>query len=800
MKKYIDWQNEDSEEQLSESEFQEKLIQMFVENNRGKFDEIVAAIDIGDISHAYRLAHNLKSNAGQLNKPFLQKAAAEVELNLKNDKNLVSPWQMEALEAELNNAIADFKMLIDSPAATIAAEPVEPIVAPQITEEKKNSLLIVDDDVSNLMELSHILLPKYKIYTAKDGAQALMQAQKTLPDLILLDIVMPDMNGFDVLTELLKLDETKNIPVIFITGMSDDFNEHRGLELGAVDYIRKPFDMMVVKHRVRRNIKIINLQRDLESAAKAAESANQAKSSFLANMSHEIRTPMNAIIGITMILMQNEKLPHEIKEGLDKIYSSCDMLLGIINDILDFSKIEAGKMDITPSQYEIASMINDSVQLNIMRIGGKPIEFELQINENVSAKLIGDELRIKQILNNMLSNAFKYTEAGKVILSVTSEVSPDKQNVILCISVQDTGHGMSEEQLSKLFDEYTRFNQQSGRIVEGTGLGLAIMQQLVKMMGGEIHVESKPGTGSLFVIRLPQMVVSPEVIGKEKAENLKRFRINQMSKKMSQIIREPMPYGSVLIVDDVEANLYVAKGLLKPYKLQIDTASSGLEAVNRVKNGKVYDIIFMDHMMPVMDGIEAAKQLRELGYKPPIVALTANAVAGQADMFIQNGFDDFISKPIDIRQLNAVLNQLVRDKYLPGKSKAVQMQDIGEPESRIENIEIAGLDMIKGVMKYDEEDSYLQILDIYVKSIRSILKGIDIVNEDNLDAYKLSIHSIKGASLDVYADEIGNMAGDLENAANSGNLGYINCRTPEFLQKAWRIVNEIETMLLNITE
>ncbi len=407
------------------------------------------------------------------------------------------------------------------------------------------------------------------------------------------------------------------------------------------------------------------LQHKLEDALAAAEIANKAKSSFLANMSHEIRTPMNAILGITEILVQDDTLPAGVMEGLAKIYASCDLLLGIINDVLDFSKIEAGKLDITPAPYEIASLINDSVQLNMMRVGSKPIEFVLQIDENLPARLVGDELRIKQILNNLLSNAFKYTEEGSVTLRLGFE-QRENNEVMLIIGVKDTGQGMTKQQIDKLFDEYTRFQAETARVIEGTGLGMAITQRLVYLMNGEIRVGSEPGRGSLFVVGLPQGIVDAGVLGKEVAENLRTFQLGHIAqRKRMQLTRDYMPYGKVLIVDDVETNIYVAAGLMKLYGLQTETAASGLEAIEKIKDGNTYDIVFMDHMMPVMDGMETTKYLRKLGYTAPIVALTANAVAKQAKLFLQNGFDDFIAKPIDIRQLDTVLNRLVRDKQPP---------------------------------------------------------------------------------------------------------------------------------------
>ena len=420
----------------------------------------------------------------------------------------------------------------------------------------------------------------------------------------------------------------------------------------------------LVKKRTNELALQTTMLKEMEAASQAA---SRSKSVFLANMSHEIRTPLNAILGITELLLQRASLPTETAEGLEKIYSSSELLLGVLNDILDFSKIAADKIDIMPGRYKVANMIGDTMRLNMMRINNKSVDFELHIDENIPANLVGDIFRIKQILNNLLSNAFKYTAAGKVTLSVTAEAIPGKEEVMLVFVVRDTGCGMTKTQLGNIYEEYARFNHGGNIAIEGTGLGLLITQSLVNRMNGEIHIESEPGGGSIFSIRLPQKTVDMEALGKATAAKLRNFRTNyQPIKKKRQLAREPMPYGSVLIVDDVEMNLYVAEGLMKPYKLQTDTAMSGWEAIEKIQSGKVYDIVFMDHMMPEMDGMETTKYLRDMGYNAPIVALTANAVTGQADVFLQNGFDDFIPKPIDIRQLNSVLNKLIRDKQSAG--------------------------------------------------------------------------------------------------------------------------------------
>ena len=399
-----------------------------------------------------------------------------------------------------------------------------------------------------------------------------------------------------------------------------------------------------------------------------------AKSKFLATMSHEIRTPMNVILGVTESQLLAKPPSREMKEAFEKIYDSGNMLLHIINDILDLSKIEAGKFELNPAKYETLSLINDTANMSIMQFGHKQIDFKLKVDENIPSHLFGDELRIKQILNNLLSNAFKYTNSGEVALSFSVENTVrEEDRTDLIIRVRDTGQGMTKEQVNKLFDEYSRFNLEANRTTVGTGLGMAITKNLIKFMNGTMAVESEPGKGTLFTVMLPQQIRGEGSLGKEAAENLQKFNItNTMRERKAKIVREHMPYGKVLIVDDFKSNLDVAKLLLKPYGLQIDTADSGFEAIDLVTGGKTYDIIFMDHMMPEMDGIETTLKLRRLGYNQPVFALTANAIAGQQEVFLANGFDGYITKPIDIRQLNDSLNKFIRDKkrdqQIPGAS------------------------------------------------------------------------------------------------------------------------------------
>jgi len=562
----------------------------------------------------------------------------------------------------------------------------------------------------------------------------------------------------------------------------------------ASNFIKKPFER-------------------IEVLKEEAEAANKAKSAFLSTMSHEIRTPMNAILGISEIHLQNEALDPTIREALDKIYSSGDLLLSIINDILDLSKIEAEKLELNVSNYEVASLISDAAQLNMMRIGSKPLEFELNVNEKMPAQMLGDELRIKQVLNNLLSNAFKYTASGFVKLNIDAEEGKKNDELNLVIVVSDSGQGMSKEQLSRLFDEYSRFNQAANSATEGTGLGMSIARKLINLMKGDINVESEPGKGTVFTVRLAQGKCQCDELGKDVADNLRQFRSHSRAfMRRVQISREPMPYGSILVVDDVEANIYVARGLLAPYYLKVDSVMSGADAINKVKSGEIYDVLFMDHMMPEMDGIEATKIIRSCGYKAPIIALTANAVSGQADMFLQSGFDDFISKPIDIRHLNTILNKYVRDKQSQAVIDSARLQmaaavsaqlsggedDPGENklQFRLLRENIDGLDIVKGLHRFEgDAEFYLKVLHAYTSSIKSAFDIIRNVNKENIVNYKIKVHGIKGTSLDICATKIGERAALLEKAAAAGDLDYINEHNASFLENITEFVVKIDEML-----
>ncbi|MCL2197605.1 MAG: ATP-binding protein [Defluviitaleaceae bacterium] len=548
-------------------------------------------------------------------------------------------------------------------------------------------------------------------------------------------------------------------------------------------------------------IGLLGLARDVTSRKKLETElmeASKLKSSFLAKMSHEIRTPMNTIIGMTDIILQRENIPADIEDDINRIATSGDMLLGIINDILDFSKIEADKMDIIAAPYNIENLIDDVIQVN--RIYDHPIVFELEIDENVPILLVGDELRVKQVLNNLLSNAFKYTDEGVVTLKINFEPL-DENNITLILTVSDTGRGMTKEQLSTLFVEYQRFDEGYDRNIVGTGLGAPIVIRLLNLMGGEIISESEPGAGSTFTVRLPQEICGKDILGKEAADNLQQFNTSHTKySKRGAIIRTPIPNGRVLVVDDVSSNLHVAEGLMKPYALNIETAGSGFEAIEKIKSGAEYDIIFMDHMMPKMDGMETTKNLRDLGCTFPIVALTANAIVGQREIFLQNGFDDSTTKPIDIRHLDYILNKYVRVKY-PTQATAPPPAEESRPPSRLEGKHIDGVDIEAGLKRYDgDEDIYLKILRSYVPSLRTMLNEAASFSTERLHDYKIAVHGIRGASFDVFAEQTSEAARLLEAAANQEDTAYITEHNPTFLKNCNELADKLDALLSQIKE
>jgi len=501
-----------------------------------------------------------------------------------------------------------------------------------------------------------------------------------------------------------------------------------------------------------------------------AEEENRAKTRFLARMSHEIRTPMNAVMGITDIELQKDHHPPETEEAFMRIHNSSNILLGIINDILDLSKADAGKMEILPTVYEISNLVVDTIQLNQVTTGNKPLALRLEIDENIPEHLIGDDLRIKQILNNLLSNAFKYTQEGEVVLRL-SVYQDEPDEILLLAEVEDTGQGMTKEQVRNLFsEEYTRFNSEANRLIEGSGLGMMITQQLVNMMGGEVKAESVLDVGTVFIVQIPQRISKgTKPLGKDGVTNLQELK--QLStKRLRKTSREIMPYGRVLVVDDVESNLFVAKGILQPYKISVDVVSSGLEAIRCVENGEEYDIIFMDHMMPKMDGIEATKIIRELGYTKPILALTANALKGVSKMFLENGFDGFLSKPIDIERLDSFLTRFIKERR-PAEEIEAARKEQASNLSELYDVFLIDANRARGIIASTLEKEKFDASDFKV--------------------YTTQVHAMRSALINIGQAGLSGFATSLEKHGLENDETAIRTNTPRFLEELDALIESI---------
>ncbi len=543
----------------------------------------------------------------------------------------------------------------------------------------------------------------------------------------------------------------------------------------------------------------------LESALAETKAANSAKSAFLAQMSHEIRTPLNAVAGLSELALDCPDCDAEMADKLEKIHASGLTILSIVNDILDISKIESGKFELLKAEYDTPSLINDIATLNVVRIGEKPIAFKLMVDERLPGILYGDDLRVKQIFNNLLSNAFKYTQAGEVEWRLSHE--REGENVWLVSSIRDTGIGIKPEGLSKLFSEYNQVDMETNRRVEGTGLGLSISKQLVEMMGGAIEVESEYGRGTTFRLRIRQGFVSEAAIGREVAENLMGLRYS-LSRRTgrAKLKRVDLSYARVLVVDDIQTNLDVARGMMKPYGLAVDCAMSGPEAVAALRAGEPrYGAVFMDHMMPGMDGLEATRIIREeLGTdyaeSVPIIALTANAIVGNEEMFLRNGFQDFISKPIDTAKLDSVLRRWVRDKALETKPYADEMEappDEAEEEGLFDELGIEGLDADLALRRFNGDKEVLaRVLRSYAAGARPLLNDLRAyLALEKLSDYAIAVHGLKGSSCGIGAREAGRKAGELEAAARAGKLAALRAGHGDFEETVEKLILAIEGAL-----
>ena len=574
-----------------------------------------------------------------------------------------------------------------------------------------------------------------------------------------------------------------------------------------------------------------------EKIKQEAIMAKEAQAKFLANMSHEIRTPINAVIGMNeMILRENED--ETIKGYAQDIQSASNMLLELVNEVLDFSKIESGQLEYIEDTYHIGKLIQDEKLLLNARVAGKPISTKIDVDSQIPSKLLGDELRIKQVLTNLLSNAVKYTKRGNVTLTVSFEWK-DSDTILLSFSVQDTGTGIKQEDLPQLFDKFKRLELDKNRNVEGTGLGLNIVKHLVEHMQGDIRVESEYGKGSTFTVIIPQKVMDKTPVGDyERSARENREENAPIQKEFTA------PHAKLLVVDDNSMNLTLLKALLKRTKIQVDTAISGKECLALTEKQK-YDIILMDHMMPELDGVETLYLLRADQNNPnkdtTVIALTANAVEGSREMYLGYGFNDYFSKPIQADKLDDLLIrylpktlvhmggasvktvvELVADE--PGmvpsedglyKSAGEAVTDAG---SNINNSEMDGADvkeegakevtqdMIDPLLVIDKElglsyclnseDIYQEILTGFCEQVEEYLSPLDVCfSVENWEQYVIITHALKGNSLNIGASAFSKLSLQHELAGKERNIDFIKAEYPLYLEALKQLYEKVKGML-----
>lgn len=557
---------------------------------------------------------------------------------------------------------------------------------------------------------------------------------------------------------------------------------------GAEEYARLLSEK--VKEMERQNKQLIKAKGDAEAARQEALLANEAKGKFLAHMSHEIRTPINAVLGMDEMILREAK-EQSIKEYAMDIHTAGQTLLSLINDILDFSKIESGKMEIVPVEYDVSSMIHDLANMARQRAADKNIRLEVEVDQETPSRLYGDDVRLRQVLTNILTNAVKYTKEGCVWLRVQSRRK--EGTAVLRFEVEDTGIGIKEEDLPKLFAEFERIEEKRNRSIEGTGLGMSITRQLLTLFGSRLQVESVYGKGSKFYFELEQKIVDATPIGDFEA------RVRQSAEDYSYSAGLYAPDARILVVDDNAVNRKVLRNLLKTTRIQVSEAAGGRECLKLVQENH-YDLIFLDHMMPEMDGVETLHHIKELSDFPcegtPIVVLTANAVSGAKEKYLAEGFDNFLSKPVAPKKLEKMIREMLPEELLsrempPGETRKEETREGENGTQEAEELPaVDGLDWAYARMHLPDRELLQYTLKEFYAQIESAAAHLEqayerLAQPGALDEYRIQVHAMKSLAATVGLLPLSGVAKILEYAAKDDKLEVVRSLTAPFLEE-WR--------------
>ncbi|MDR3355383.1 MAG: response regulator [Synergistaceae bacterium] len=637
---------------------------------------------------------------------------------------------------------------------------------------------------------------------------------------------------------------------------------------------------------------------EAERARELAEQSARAKSYFLSRMSHEIRTPLNAIMGMAELLLRQD-VPRSAREDVMGIKQAGDSLLTIINDILDFSKIESGKMEIIPSEYSLSSLVNDVISIVRMLVMEKPVQFVVNADASLPCKLIGDEFRVRQVLLNLLTNAAEYTSSGHIAFSIDAETR-EAEDAVIRFAISDTGIGIKEEDMEKLFIDFTQIDAYKNSVFEGIGLGLSIAQNLCRLMGGNIKAESVYGVGSTFTATIPQkiadetplasvrgtreksvlvyerrlvcadsiarslndlgvrykvtddqdefnreletgtyrfafasqhacgdiekriaasasdttFVLLSEFGGAPLTENVRTLTMPVYSAAIADVLNEDgsargfcegcgvsidfsAPTARILIVDDIVTNLKVVSGLLAPYKIKTDCCGSGAEALVLIQKHH-YDLALIDHMMPDMDGIETAAAIRllpgEYFSKIPLVAFTANAMTGMKEMFLENGFNDYLTKPIEPSRLREVMSAWIPME----KRQQTEYTEAPRTNGILNGRYIEGIDMSAYKKRFYDEGSYIEILRTYCLHTPALLDKMREVTLETLKDYAVTVHGLKGSSYGIFAMTVARGAEILEHAAKSGDFEMVMANNASLIENTEKLLADLNELLADI--